>query len=106
MAHRVRIAVLLIAAAWCLAVPARAQQGIQAVCLDPIQQRAAVLQGQAMPLGLARRALHPADGDALVRARLCYRGNSLVYVMTLLSRNGAVTNTIVDAREGRVIAPR
>jgi len=106
MTHRALIAVLLIAAACGLAAPARAQQGVQAVCLDPIQQRAAVFQGQALPLGIARRSLHPADGDALLRARLCYRGNNLVYVLTLLSRNGAVTNTIVDAREGRVIGPR
>ena len=42
----------------------------------------------------------------MVRARLCHRGGRLVYVLTLLARNGKVTRATVDAANGSVISGR
>src|SRR3954464_5037814 len=93
-------------------VAARAQvtQAIQAPpgqgCFSRQEQRMAVLQGQAIRLGFALRAIRGRDGDELLRAELCRNSSGMVYVLTLLSRSGQVSRAVVDARNGTVIKNR
>jgi hypothetical protein len=75
-------------------------------CLNRQEQRLAVVQGRAIRLLFAMRAIRPHDGDELVRAELCRRQSGMVYVLTLLSRNGKVSRAVVDARNGTVIKDR
>lgn len=83
---------------WLLAVPASAADAFQHACLTKAEQRAAVAAGKAQPLAEVIKTLHAHGRRAeLVRARLCRRGEGLVYVLTLLSHSGKVTRVAVDA---------
>jgi len=75
-------------------------------CLDPHARRAAIASSRAVPLTRAVRAAKARHPGELVGARLCESGGTLVYVLTLLSQNGKVTRTTVDAATGRVVGRR
>jgi uncharacterized membrane protein YkoI len=47
-----------------------------------------------------------APGAEVVRARLCHHGEDLVYVLTVLARDGKVTRTSVDAASGALVERR
>ena len=89
------------------AVSAAAADHPRRACLTKAEQRAAVASHRAISLGRAIRSAHRhgRHGEAL-RARLCHRGSRLVYVLTLLARNGKVTRVTVDAANGSVISGR
>jgi uncharacterized membrane protein YkoI len=84
--------------------PAMAASRAHRVCLNKAEQRAAVASHRAIRLAEALRSArrHGRRGE-LLRARLCHRSDSLVYVLTLLTRSGKVTRTSVDARDGELI---
>lgn len=79
-------------------------------CLSKAEQRAAIASGQAVTLGeaihAARLSVRGRGAREVVRARLCREANGLVYVLTVLARNGKVTHTTVDATSGRVVDAR
>lgn len=74
-------------------------------CLTKAEQRAAVASHRAISLGraieIARR--HRKKKTEVLRARLCRRGDRLVYLLTLLAPNGKVTHATVDATNGALI---
>ncbi|MDI1344898.1 MAG: hypothetical protein PSV22_12465 [Pseudolabrys sp.] len=73
-------------------------------CLNRTEQRAAVASHKAVPLAAAIKSLRERGHRAeVVRAELCNRGERLVYVLTLLARNGKVTRATVDAANGEPI---
>ena len=73
-------------------------------CLSQDQRRAAVASHRAIPLARAVRDLRRhAAGAEVVGARLCYRGSELVYVLTVLARDGKVLRASVNAASGVVI---
>jgi hypothetical protein len=74
------------------------------VCLNRAEQRAAVTGHMAVPLAAAIKSLRErGHRGEVVRAELCNRGERLVYVLTLLARNGKVTRATVDAANGEPI---
>lgn len=77
------------------------------VCLSKVEQRAAIAHGQAVTLAAAIRAARGSvrgrGAREVVRARLCREAGRLVYVLTVLARNGKVTHTTVDAANGKVV---
>jgi uncharacterized membrane protein YkoI len=75
-------------------------------CLNKAEQRAAIVSGQAVTLGAAIRSVRGHGAREVVKARLCREPRGLVYVLTVLARNGKVTNTTVDATSGRVVDAR
>jgi uncharacterized membrane protein YkoI len=76
-------------------------------CLSKTEQRAAVASHKAVSLAQALKNLQSHGHRAeLVRARLCRKGDGLVYMLTLLARNGKVTRTSVDAANGELITGR
>jgi hypothetical protein len=76
-------------------------------CLSKMEQRAAVASHRAISLGQALKNLRSqGHRGEVVGARLCRKGESLVYVLTLLARNGKVTRTSVDAVNGELITGR
>ena len=75
-------------------------------CFNRQEQRGFVLQGRAIRLGFALRAIRAQDGDELLRAELCRNSSGLVYVLTILSRSGKVSRAVVDARTGAVVKDR
>ena len=54
----------------------------------------------------ARASVRGRGVREVVRAQLCREPNSLVYVLTMLARDGKVTHTIVDATSGKVVDTR
>ena len=90
----------LVLAAWTYAVAAE-----PARCLTSEEQRGAIADGIAVPLASVIRTLHRAPRE-VVRARLCKEGNRLIYMLTLLGRDGKVKRTTVDAANGAVVGER
>ena len=80
------------------------------VCLSKAEQRAALSGGQTVTLAAAIRSARGSvrghGAREVVRARLCREGNGLVYLLTLLSRDGKVTHSVVDATSGKVVDAR
>ena len=73
-------------------------------CLSQDQRRAAVATHRAIPLPRAVRDVrHRAAGAEVVGARLCYHGSELVYVLTVLARDGKFTRASVNAASGVLI---
>lgn len=89
------------------ASPAMAASRVHRTCLNKAEQRAAVASHRAIRLSEALKfARHYGRRGELLRARLCHRGDGLVYVLTLLARNGKVTRTSIDAANGELINAR
>src|SRR5262245_11748457 len=98
--------ILALSAALALVVsaaePATADE--QVTCLTKSDQRAAISNGQAVPLAVAmhsvrsvRTAKRSRGNREVIKARLCREAKGLVYVLTVLSGDGKVTQTSVDA---------
>ena len=100
-----RLATVFLLGLMAAAVPAAAADAPQRDCLSKAEQRAAVASHRAIPLAQAIKSArkHGHHGE-LIRARLCRRGESLAYVLTLLPRNGKVIRESVDAANGELIS--
>jgi len=82
-------------------------------CLNKTDQRAAISKGHAVPLAAAmksvrsvRTAKRSRGSREVIKAQLCREPKGLVYVLTVLSRDGKVTHTSVDASSGRIVDVR
>ena len=84
-----------------MATPAPAAERMR--CLTRDQQRAAIADGRAVPLARAIRAVRRTPKD-VVRARLCQDSDRLIYLLTVLARDGKVRRVTVDARTGAVLS--
>jgi len=89
-----------------LLTPARAAE-LAHNCLDQKERRAEIESGRVVRLDTAMRAARSKMPGTVVRARLCRgndglgRGNDgLVYVLTVLARDGKVARLTVDAAKG------
>jgi len=71
-------------------------------CLTKEQQRAAIASGKAVKLAVALKAVK--RRGEVVRARLCEDAERLIYMLTVLSRDGKVTRVTVDATSGSVLS--
>ena len=69
-------------------------------CLTSAEQRAAIAAREAIPLATVRQRV---SGE-LLRARLCRDSRRLIYLLTVLSRDGKVRQVTVDATNGTVIS--
>ena len=81
--------------------PGVAAQGDR--CLTPEERRAKIAGHAVVPLSKAIRAAKVPRRE-VVRAALCEQNGRLVYVITVLSRDGKVTRARVDAGSGAVLA--
>jgi hypothetical protein len=79
-------------------------------CLSAEEQRAAIAAGQAVPLAAAVRSVRGSvrarGAREVVNARLCREASSLVYVLTVLARDGKVSRATIDAGSGRLVDAR
>jgi uncharacterized membrane protein YkoI len=72
-------------------------------CLTRNEQKAKTAAHAVVPLSRAMRPVK-AHGE-IIQAQLCERGGRLVYLLTVLGRDGNVAQTSVDAGNGVVLAP-
>src|SRR5262245_58902321 len=81
--------------------PSPAAPEEERVCLTKEEQRAALSNGQTVTLAAAirsaRGSVRGRGAREVINARLCREQNGLVYLLTLLTRDGKVTQTAVDA---------
>lgn len=72
-------------------------------CLTVKERNAVIAARKAVPLARAMRLVKSKVSGEVVNARLCRRepAKGLVYVLTVLSRNGKVTEARVDAADGQ-----
>ena len=85
-----------------LLAPARAAE-LAHNCLDQKERRAEVESGRVVRLDTALRAVRSKMAGTLVRARLCRGNDGLVYVLTVLARDGKVARLTVDAVKGTLV---
>jgi uncharacterized membrane protein YkoI len=82
----------------------------EVACLSKAEQRAAISSGQTVTLAMAIRSVRGTvrgrGAREVVKARLCREPDRLVYLLTLLTRDGKVTHTAVDATSGKVVEAR
>jgi hypothetical protein len=88
-----------------LAVPINGFAAESLHCLAGDEQRAAIANGKAMPLATVLHTLHRAPRD-VVKARLCHEPERLIYMLTLLGRDGKVKRATVDATNGAMVGER
>jgi hypothetical protein len=74
-------------------------------CLTGDEQRAAIANGKAVPLATVIHSLHRAPKD-VIKAQLCQEPERLIYMLTLLGRDGKVRRAVVDATNGAVVGER
>jgi uncharacterized membrane protein YkoI len=84
------------------AAPVRAAELAHA-CLDQKERRAEIESGRVLRLATALRAARSKVPGTLVRARLCRSDDGLVYVLTVLARDGKVVRLTVDAVKGSLV---
>jgi hypothetical protein len=75
-------------------------------CLDQKERQVANESGKVIHLAAAMRAAKKRMPGSVVRARLCHGKDGLVYVLTVLARNGKVARLTVDASKGTLIGVR
>ena len=69
-------------------------------CLSQEEGRAAIAAHKAVPLAHAMLVVKGKLRGEVLRARLCRQELRLVYVLTVLARDGKVTQARVDAADG------
>jgi uncharacterized membrane protein YkoI len=72
-------------------------------CLDQKERRAEYDSGKVVHLATAIRVAKSRIAGTVVRARLCRGKDGLVYVLTVLARDGKVTRLTVDAVKGTLV---
>lgn len=75
-------------------------------CLGQKERKAANESGKIIHLATAIRSVKKRMPGAVVRARLCRGKDGLVYVLTVLARDGKVARLTVDAVKGTVVGNR
>jgi uncharacterized membrane protein YkoI len=81
--------------------PAAAASDVPHACLDQRERHAEA--GKLIPLAAAMRTARARMPGTVVRARLCRGSDGLVYVLTVLARDGKVARLTVDAVKGTLV---
>src|ERR1700730_12751229 len=85
-----------------LLAPARAAE-LAHNCLDQKERRAEVESGHVVRLDTALRAVRSKMAGTRGRARRWHGNEGLVYVLTVLARDGKVARLTVDAVKGSLV---
>jgi len=105
VALKLALVALLLAVLGPLSVaPAEAEPRMR--CLTRDQQRTAITERRAVPLAAVGKAVRARVPGEMVRARLCQEPERLIYLLTVLPRDGKVRRVIVDAKNGAVVSVR
>jgi len=75
-------------------------------CLDQKERRAEMASGGVIRLAAAIHAAKGRMAGTVVKARLCHGQDGLVYVLTVLARDGKVARIVVDAVKGTLVGER
>src|SRR5260370_10209444 len=95
----------LLSAVPLMAVPSNGLAAESLHCLTGDEQRAAIANGKTVPLATVIHTLHRAPKD-VIKAQLCQEPDRLIYVLTLLGRDGKVRRPMVDRTNRAVVGRR
>lgn len=70
-------------------------------CLNPAEQRKAISNGKAKRFGVVASQVSKRLQGTVYNGELCRRGGQLVYILTIVKKNGVAVRTVVDAKSGR-----
>ncbi len=76
------------------------------VCLDQKERRTETASGGVVRLAAAIHAAKSRMPGNVIQARLCRGQDGLVYVLTVLARDGKVARIVVDAVKGTLVGER
>jgi uncharacterized membrane protein YkoI len=85
--------------------PSRADERVGA-CLSKDERRTAAAGSQLINVASVISTAKARGHRDVIRVRLCHSPKGLVYVLTLLGRDGKVTRATVDATSGLVVGAR
>ena len=99
-----RLAVALIFLPVLVFQPDGARAAYARVCLDAAQTRAAISERKlANPIVAQRNAAIHVGGGEFLRSRLCRWNEDYIYEISLLLRDGHVTQVYIRADDGRIV---
>ena len=75
-------------------------------CLTRAEQHLKITEHKLVRLSKAIREVKGRTGGDVVGARLCEQSGALVYVLTVLARDGKVARETVDAVNGALVGER
>ena len=93
------------AASLVIAAPAGGLAADPMHCLSAEEQRGAIASGRSVALAAVIKGMHLGPRE-VVSARLCQEPDRLIYLLTLLGRDGKVRRATVDAANGTVVSER
>ena|ERR1700742_362797 len=96
-----RTGYLLLGAALACAVPGVVAAAERKACLSQDERRTIISTHKAVPLARAIHVVKARVGGDVLKARLCRQERGLVYVLTVLARDGKVIQARVDAADGK-----
>jgi uncharacterized membrane protein YkoI len=73
-------------------------------CLSRDQRREVIAAGQVVSLATAIRTSRRKATGEVVKARLCQSPKGLVYLLTVLARDGKVARLTIDAQNGKIVS--
>ncbi|WP_162820399.1 PepSY domain-containing protein [Microvirga calopogonii] len=101
--------VWLVIALWGVTGAAFAQSPAAALqnCLPPREmQEAVAAKGVVAPAAAVMTARRQVPGADVVRASLCRNSNDLVYVISVLQKDGRIVQVMIEGSSGRVKSVR
>jgi len=110
--HRFGLAIPLLLGALVATTAVRGEEARAArtpsghACLDQKERRAETASGEVVRLTAAIHAAKSRMPGTVVQARLCHGQDGLVYVLTVLARDGKVARIVVDAVKGTLVGER
>lgn len=73
-------------------------------CLSRDKRREVIAAGTVVPLATAIRTSRSKVTGEVVKARLCQSPKGLVYLLTVLAKDGKVARLTIDAQNGKIVS--
>ena len=104
MIIRTNISALLALVSLIVSFSLQTDQAFAADCLSSQETRQAIEDGRAKHLAAIKEATRKVVRGDVIKADLCHGGEGLVYQLVTLSRQGAVSRLVLDAKSGKIIS--
>ena len=82
----------------------RGEKSPKSACLSSHETRLLVERGEVIPVHKAMQIARNRIGGEVVKARLCPDGEQLIYLLTLLDKNGQISVMGMEARTGHILS--
>ena len=82
----------------------RGEKSPKSACLSSHETRLLVERGEVIPVHKAMQIARNRISGEIVKARLCPDGEQLIYLLTLLDKNGQISVMGMEARTGHILS--